>query len=93
MNASVHVSDDHGADVFVLDGSFKFVISTCSITVEHGVVLEVAFTTLIANGTVQRMVDKQELHDTASSESGWFGVCVNFHGGGDLRAAAGNGFG
>lgn len=38
------------------------------------------------------MVDKQELHDTASSESGWFGVCVNFHGGGDLRAAAGNGF-
>lgn len=72
VDASVHVSYNKGTDVLVLNGSLELIISTCCVAVVHGVVLQIAFTTLIADGTVERMVDKEELHDTTSSESGDF---------------------
>lgn len=93
MDASVHVSNNQWANVLVLDGSFKFVISTGAVTVEERVVLQITLTTLIANWTVKRVVDQKELHDAASGNSGCFRVGVNFHSRSHLGTAAGHGFG
>ena len=48
---------------------------------------------MVADGTVKRVVDKEELHDAASCNSGYFRVGVNFHGRCHLRAATGHRFG
>ena len=87
MDTSVHVCYDERAHVLVLDCAFVFVVAASSVSVEMGVVLEVAFATLVADGAVERVVGKKELHDTATGEAGGFGVSVNLHGWSDLGAA------
>lgn len=70
VNTSVHMGDDQWADIFILNGSFEFVISACGESVIHGVVLQIALTTLIADWAIEWMVQKKKLHDTTSSDSG-----------------------
>jgi hypothetical protein len=55
--------------------------------------LEVALASLVADGAIEGVVGEQKLHDASSGQTGGFGVGVDFHGGGDLRAAAGDWFG
>ena len=38
--------------------------STAVAAERDGLILEVAFASLVTNGAIQRMVDQQELHDT-----------------------------
>ena len=71
VDASVHVGDHQWTHVLILYGPFVLLIPTCLISVEVGVVLEVAFPALIADGAVQGMVSKEELHDTASCDSSY----------------------
>jgi len=52
VDAAGHVSDDQWSDVFVLGCSFEFVVSGGIVAVVKRVVLEIALTTLIADGTV-----------------------------------------
>ena len=56
VNASVHVGDDQRTDVFILDGSFELVVSSLLKSIVVTVVLKVAFSSLIANGAVERMI-------------------------------------
>ena len=56
VDASVHVGDDKGADVFVLDCPFELVVSASAVPVEVGVVLEVALAPLVTDGAVERVV-------------------------------------
>lgn len=81
------MSDHHGANIFVLNGSFEFVMPRRIETIIIGIVLQITFTTLITDGTVQRMICEDKLHDTTTGQSSWFGVGVDSHGWSHLRAA------
>ena len=70
VDASVHMGDNERADVFVLDCSFKLIISAFGKAVVQRVILQITFTSLIANRAVQWMVDEKELHNAASGDSG-----------------------
>ena len=69
VNASSHRSLDEGTEVLVLDGTLVFSEATFLVAIDGRDVLQVALTTLIANGAVKRMVSEQELHDTTSGNS------------------------
>lgn len=69
MNASGHGSFDEGTDVFVLNCSFVLVESAFFIAVDAGNVLEVTFSTLVADGAIERMISQKELHYTTSGDS------------------------
>jgi hypothetical protein len=56
VNASVHVGDDQWSDIFVLNCSLELVVSAFSESIILTVVLEIALSSLIANGTVERMI-------------------------------------
>ena len=56
----------------------------------HGLILEIALSSLVTNGTIERMVDQQKLHDTLSGLFRKVGVCFYapaFH---DRHGAGGN---
>lgn len=84
------MSDDKWSDVLVLNSSLELFISTFSVSIIHWVVLQITFTSLVADRTVQRMVDQKELHDASSGKSGNFRICIDFHCGCDLGAAWGH---
>lgn len=84
---------DQRTEVFILDCSFELMMSWCSKSVEMGIVLQVAFSSLITDGTVQRMVDENELQDTTPSQSCCFWMSINTHSGCNLRTARRNRFG
>lgn len=52
VDASVHVGDDERANVFILNCSLVLVIPSSAKAVEVGVVLEITFSSLIADWTV-----------------------------------------
>lgn len=56
---------DQWANVLVLHRtlSFELVEAAAVGTVSHGLILEIALASLVANGAVQRVVGEQELHD------------------------------
>jgi hypothetical protein len=93
VNASIHMSDYQRPDIFILYGSLELVVSTFLISVKMGVVLQIALTSLVADRTVERVIGEQKLHDSSSSVPGGLGVCVDFHGWGDLRTAGSHRFG
>ena len=53
--------------------------------------MKIALASLITDGAVERVVGKQELHDSSSSNSCWFRSRVNAHSRSNLRAARSNG--
>lgn len=56
VDAPVHVGDHQRANVLVLHCSLVLIIPAGTVAVEVGVVLEVAFSSLIANGAVEGVV-------------------------------------
>lgn len=93
VDAPVHVGDDERSYVLVLHCPLVLVVPAGLVAVEVGVVLQVALSSLIADGAVEGVVSQQELHDSSACEAGYFGVGLDLHGGGDLRAAGGDGLG
>jgi len=50
----------------------------------HGLILKITFATLIADGTIERVVDEQKLHDTLTCLSREVRICFDappFHNG------------
>lgn len=91
--AAVHVGDHQRAEVLILDRTLELVVPGGPVSVVVGVVLEIALASLIADGAVQRVVDQDELQHTAPGQTSGLRVRVHSHGGCDLRAARGDGFG
>ncbi len=62
MDAPVHEGLDERTDVFFLDRALVFHKARATESKRHGLVLQVAFTALIADGAIKRVIDKQEFH-------------------------------
>lgn len=56
MNASIHMSDDERTNVLILYSPLELIVSTLLISVEVRVVLQIALSSLITDGTVERVV-------------------------------------
>ena len=93
VDTSVHVGDDEGADIFVLNCPFELVVPASAISIKVGVVLEIALASLVADGAVKGVVGQQKFHHSSSCMPGILGGCVDFHSGGHLGAAGGDGLG
>jgi len=48
--------------MFVINGAFIFLKTRRITAISHGLILEVALTTLVANWAIQRVVNQQEFH-------------------------------
>ena len=68
MNTASHYSLDQRANVFVLNGAFAAMVDVGEAaairTKGHGLVLQIALTSLVTHGAIQGVVDEQELHHT-----------------------------
>ena len=62
VNAPVHLRLDQGAEIDGILRPFGFAEPAESRAEGHGLVLQVALAALVADGTVERVVDEQELH-------------------------------
>ena len=61
LDAAVHRRLDQDAEVFVLDGALVFGEARRVGAVAHRLVLQIAFAALVADRTIERMVDQQKL--------------------------------
>ncbi len=62
LDAARHDGLDQRADIFVLDRALVLLIAAGVDAIGHRLVLQIAFAALIANRTIERMVDQQEFH-------------------------------
>src|SRR5262249_143565 len=62
VNAAVHDGLDENTNVFVLDRALVLLETAGIDTVGHGLILQIAFPALIADRTIERVVDQQEFH-------------------------------
>lgn len=58
MNAPIHMGNNKGTNIFILDSSFELIMSAGSESVKHGVVLQIALSSLVADGAIQGMIDQ-----------------------------------
>lgn len=93
MDAPGHGGFDEGTDIFVFNCTFVFSESRLFVSINSRNILKVAFSALIANWAIERMISKEEFHDTASSNSGFLRLGDDFHVGSNLSSARGNRFG
>src|ERR1700730_5024663 len=63
VDAAVHAGLDQRTKILVVDGPLVLLEPAAVEPVSHRLVLQIAFTALIADRTVERMVDQQEFHD------------------------------
>ena len=63
MDAAGQIGLDQGADIFILDHPFLFLIARDIAAIAEREVLQLAFAALIADGAIQRMIDEEEFHD------------------------------
>ena len=70
VDTPIHVGNNQRTKVFVLDCSFELIVSAVLVSVEMGVILKVTLSSLIADGTVKRVISKQKLHDSSSGMTG-----------------------
>ena len=69
VDASVHVRHNQGTNVFILHCSLVLIVTPCRVSIEVGVVLQIALSSLVADGAVEGVIGEQKLHDSASGES------------------------
>ena len=62
VDAPGHDGLDQRPQVLVLHGALALAVAAAVEPVGHGLVLQVAFAALVADGAVQRVIDEQELH-------------------------------
>jgi len=72
MNASRHRCLNEWSNILVLDGSLILVHSALVVAIDCGNILKIALTTLVANWAIERVIGKEELHHTASSNPSLF---------------------
>jgi hypothetical protein len=64
------MGDNQGTNILVLHCPLVFLVSASCVSIEVGVVLQIALSTLIADRTIQGMVSKQKFHHCTSSKAG-----------------------
>lgn len=68
MNAASHDSLNQGSNILVLNSALATKINISEPAAiaakSHALVLQIALASLVANRTIQRMINQQELHDT-----------------------------
>src|ERR1700733_2058326 len=62
LDAAVHRSLDQRAEIFVFNRTFVLAVAAAVHAIGHGLVLQIAFTALVADRAVERMIDQQKLH-------------------------------
>ena len=90
MDASSHGGLDKGTNILVLDGTFVFSESALFVSVNSRNILKIAFSALIADWAIERMISEEEFHDTTSSYSGLLRLGDNLHVRSNLSSARGN---
>lgn len=90
MNASIHDGGNEGTNVFVFDSSLLLIESPRLISIGIVLVLEVAFSSLVANRTIERVIGQQKLHDSSSRDFHLFRECLDPHVGHDLSRTRGH---
>jgi hypothetical protein len=90
MDASSHGGLDKRTNILVFNGTFVFSESTLFVSINSRNILKVAFSALIANRAVQRMIGKEEFHDTTSSYPGLLRLGDNLHIGSNSSSARSN---
>ena len=93
MDAAGHDGGDEGAEILVGDGALVLVVASAVAAVSERLVLQVALAALVADGAVERMVDKQELHDAFAGAAHEVAVGAHLHAVGGGHGAGGDGFG
>ena len=79
MDTACHDRFDQRAHVFFFHGALILAITATGMTKSHSLVLQVAFAALVANRTIQRVIDQEELHHAFAPFSGHFGISEDFH--------------
>jgi hypothetical protein len=74
MDAAVHRGLDQRPDIFVLDRPLVLGEAVAIDAIGHGLVLQVALAALVADRTVERMVDQEEFHDALAGLLHHFGA-------------------
>jgi hypothetical protein len=94
VDAAAHLLHrDQRADVLVEDDALFFLVAAGAAAVAHGQVLQLAFTALVADRAVQRVVDEQELHHRLLRLDGLVALGAHHHALGDRRGAGRHGLG
>ena len=93
VDASGHDGFDEGAHVFFLDGALVFREARTIGAVGNRLILQVAFTALVAYRAIERVIDEQEFHNPLARlvHAGGFGM--HNHAGSGGHGAAGDGLG
>ena len=80
MDAAAHLFHaDEWPDIFVEHHAFFFVVTRGTTAVAYRQVLQLAFTTLVTDGAIQRMVDEQKFHHRLLRLDGTLGFGVHHH--------------
>lgn len=72
MNTPGHRSFNERTNIFVLNCSLGLVHSSFFIAIDCRNILKIAFSSLVTNWAVKRVICKQKLHDTTSCNSSSF---------------------
>ena len=87
VNTAGHLGFDQGAEILVGNGALVFFEPRPVEPVEQGLVLKVAFASLIANRAIQRMIDEKHLHHPATGFAGHFRIGLDHHAVADRHGA------
>ena len=94
MDAAAHLFHaDQRANVLVEHNAFLFFVTGGAAAVSHRQILQLAFTALVANRAVQRMVDEQKLHHRLLRLDCFVRLGANHHALGHRGGTSGHGFG
>ena len=94
VDATAHfLHGNQRTDVLVEHHALLFFVARGTAAVAHGQILQLAFTALVTNGAIQRVVDEQELHHRLLGLDGLVGLGAHDHAHGHRRGAGGHGLG
>ena len=79
MDATRHFSRHQRTQIRVPDHPFLFRVTGAIAAITHGQILQFAFTALVADRAIQRMVDEQKFHGAFLCIHGQFGTGKDFH--------------
>ena len=79
VNAARHIGCNQGAEILVDDDPLGFLVARRRCAIAHRQILQLAFAALIANGTVERVIDEQKLHHALLRRFGVGGVGLDLH--------------
>ena len=73
MDAARHDRLDHRTHIFLGDRALVHFIARMALAIGHGLILQIALTTLVANRTIKRMIDEKEFHHAFARRLDHFG--------------------